>query len=395
MKHPLAAAIGIFLSALPALPGHATEYEPVVSEPRWIVPSTALPKEIRVQASNNNVAIAEHAGRLYLAWRSSKNHFAHAGTEMHLISSSDGGGSWDFERTIATGRDLREPFFLSFRGALQFFYLELGTKPTSFEPGAVWRISRSANGSWSAPQSWGEPGEVAWEFKVRNGQAWATSYRGNHYESGKGAIALHLSRSDDGIDWAPVDAGNPVVYKGGVSEAGFEFDSTGNLWAVTRNEDGDDSGFGSHVAYARSGALGTWEFPAKSDPARYDSPRMFQHEGEIYLIARRDLGGPFDRGFRHLPFAMRRLALWLRYWLTPKRTALYRIDRDARKVVHLQDLPSAGDTAFPSILQTGPHRFLVANYTSPPKRSRWSWLHGQISRKGTGIYFVTIDFRER
>jgi len=162
---------------------------------------------------------------------------------------------------------------------------------------------------------------------------------------------------------------------------------------VTRNEDGDDSGFGSKIAFARRGDYGRWEFPAKSDPERYDSPRMFRHAGEIYLIARRDIGGPFGSGFRILPFGLRKWFRMIAYSLRPKRTTLYWLDRGSRRVVPLLDLPSAGDTAFPSILRTGPHGFLVANYTSPLEHPGRHWFWGQVSPQGTRLYFAQIAFR--
>jgi hypothetical protein len=220
-----------------------------------------------------------------------------------------------------------------------------------------------------------------------------TSYKGNHYDLfGKSGIELYFKVSEDGYDFKPVDPGHPVVYSGGVSEAGFEFDASGDLWAVTRVEDGDASGWGSHLAKAKADAPGDWSFPKKTDPERYDSPRMFRHEDDIYLIARRDIGGPFDKGWRLLPFDLQRGLYLTAYSGRPKRTTLYRLDRENGKVVPVLDLPSAGDTAFPSIVQTGPHTFLVANYTSPVDKKDWSWIHGQLSKKGTAIYLTTITF---
>ena len=80
------------------------------------------------------------------------------------------------------------------------------------------------------------------------------------------------------------------------------------------------------------------------------------------------------------------------YWNRPKRTALYRIDKAARSVVHLVDLPSAGDTAFPSVRRTGADTFLVANYTSPLDDPDRTWLEGQGALDGTSIYLITLSF---
>jgi hypothetical protein len=79
-----------------------------------------------------------------------------------------------------------------------------------------------------------------------------------------------------------------------------------------------------------------------------------------------------------------------RIWLQAKRTALYRLDAVARRIVPILDLPSAGDTAFPSVARLGPDDFLVANYTSPIGNAAQSWLSGQLNE--TGIYFVRVSF---
>jgi len=182
--------------------------------------------------------------------------------------------------------------------------------------------------------------------------------------------------------------------RGGVSEAAFEFDEGGDLWAVTRNEDGDRSGFGSHVAWAPAGDLGAWRFPSPCDPERYDSPRMFRRGRELYLLARRDVGGPYDMGLDLLPIPLQRSIYLPAYSSRPKRSALYRIDRERHQVEHLIDLPGAADTAFPSVLRASADEFLVANYTSPLWFKHRSWLEGQLSVFGTSIYLVWLRFTD-
>jgi len=364
----------------------------VVSTPQWVVPGRGLPVEVSVQPSNNNVAIARHDGRLYLAWRSAPTHFASSETRLYVVSSADEGKVWRFEDKIELRADVREPHLLSLGGSLYLYFVEFGKSAYRFEPGRVWRSERAKDGGWGAPVRVPLDGEVPWDIQVRDGKAWMSSYAGAHYDLlHKGEIRVKLRESKDGLDWEP-KGGDAVVHRGGASEAAFAFDKEGRLWAMTRNEDGDDSGWGSALATAAPGEPRRWLFPAESDPERYDSPKLFEHEGEIYMVARRDVGGPFDRRWRRLPFVVQRLAYMLGYWSRPKRTALYRIDRPQRKVVWLQDLPSAGDTAFPSIVSTGPHSFLMANYSSPLDMQDASWLHGQISGRGTGIYLLRLDF---
>lgn len=371
------------------------EWTPKVSRPYWVVPSKALPSESAPMASNNNVGIVLHEGRLYMSWRSAPIHFAHRGAKLFILSSADFGRTWEYDGEIALGSDVREPNFVSLNGRLILTFFQAGKKATAFEPKKLFLIERIGPRQWSELRTWGNDGEIAWEMKVRDGRAWTTTYEGNHYAIGGATMQVHFKVSDDGINWKHVNESKPDLYKGGVSEVGWEFDSRGNFWAVTRNEDGDRTGFGSHLVFAPASDLSAWQVPKKSDPWRYDSPKMFRHGEEIYLVARRDVGGPFDRGWRRVPFNIKRWIYLARYSLRPKRTALYKIDRERRKVVWLQDLPGTGDTAFPSIVQTGPHSFLVANYTSPLRYPKRSWIWGQLSPQGTQVYFVNIDFARK
>lgn len=376
----------------------ARTYDVVASEPRFIVPSAALPAPIEPLASNANVDIQFHDGRLFMAWRSAPFHFASTETRMYVMSSADEGRTWDFEHEIRIGADMREPRFLSYRGRMQLFFFEAGVDRNAFEPMRIWRTERDGAANWRALEIFRDAPVVPWDLKVRNDIAYLTSYTGDHYAGGDEATSAELrvsfEQSTDGDTFQPV-GGRDVVYRGGVSECAFEFDRDGNLWVVTRNEDGDASGFGSHVCTAPASDLSAWNCPEQSDPERYDSPEMFRHEDEIYLVARRDVGGPFDRADPGLPFEDRKFENWITYSTRPKRTALYKIDREARRVVHLFDLPGTGDTAFASVQPTGRHTFLVANYTSPLDEPNISWIDGQNSERGTQLYLTTLTFLER
>jgi hypothetical protein len=366
---------------------------PVLSEAVWVSPSNALPKQVVPMASNNNVGITLHEGELYLAFRTSPTHFASVETVMHIIRSEDLGASWIYEATVSRGVDLREPHLVSWKGTLAFYFFEAGTSSYSFQPKSMLRMERKGPAGWTEPEAVGEPGEVPWDIKQRDGRLFLTSYKGSHYKVfGDSQVALMFKTSEDGITWTPVGR-ESTVYFGGVSEATFDWDLDGRLWAVTRNEDGDDSGFGSHLVRAAADDYGKWNFPAHSDPERYDSPKMFRQGAHLYLVARRDVGGPFDKGWNALPLSMRRILYWVAYSLRPKRTALYWIDRKREKVVHLFDFPrSSGDTAFPSVVRLDQHRLLVANYTGGDDDPEQTWFSSQISDQGTRIYLVTLTF---
>ena len=370
------------------------DYDFTISPPTWIVPSPALPTGVSPQPSNNNVAICFHEGRLFFAWRTSATHFAGPTTRLYVMSSPDLGKTWAFEDEVFMGDDLREPSLVSIGGRLFFRFFEAGTDPVKFEPKSLWRCERLGQGSWTTPRAWGQPGEVAWDVKVRGGQAYMTSYAGAHYGTGPSAIDVRFQSSANGVDWAPVGS-SAVVYTGGVSESGFELDETGALWAVTRDEDGDATGWGSHVVTTPPGATGSWSFPGRCDPQCYESPKMFRHGKDLYLVARRDPVAPFDLGISAFGVDVEKWINLVSYSARPKRTSLYQVDRTQKKVVTLADLPSCGDTAYPAVCRLDAHTFLVANYTSPLTHPDWAWIQGQLSPEGTQLYLATITFKKR
>src|SRR5689334_20381432 len=67
------------------------EYKPVISDPLWLAPA---------MASNNNVAIEFHGDRLFVAWRSAPIHFASTKAKLLIVSSADGGRSWQPDHEI-------------------------------------------------------------------------------------------------------------------------------------------------------------------------------------------------------------------------------------------------------------------------------------------------------
>ncbi len=363
-----------------------------MSEPMWVVPSKNLPASLALNKSNNNVAITIQDGTIFMAFRNSKTHFASPKSKMVVISSHDG-VKWDVEAEIALKKDCREPQFIFDGKNLHLTFFSAGTSPFKFEPGDVVRYTRTAQKTWEGPHLFLNKGEVMWDVKKRFGEWYMTSYSGSHYSIfGPSEVNLHFKKSTDGLNYTPVE-GREAVYQGGVSETGFEFDHLGNLWGVTRNEDGDQSGFGHQVIFAEKDHLSQWQFPDKSSPDIFMSPKMFRHQTDLFLIGRRQLGKkPFDRTPERWGMPIRRMANWLGYSFTPKATTLYQIDQATKKVHALFDLPSAGDTAFPSIIRLDAHRFLVANYTSRPDKRKISWIHGQLGQ--TYLYLVVLNFKE-
>ena len=217
---------------------------------------------------------------------------------MFIVSSEDGGKNWQLEKRLQLGTDVREPHFLLLPdGTFVFSFFEAGTDPLAFEPKGPQRMFYYGRGNWSDPEPWGKLNEVIWQIGSYNGTGYASSYEGSHYDFlARPDVALYFNKTEDGKTWTPMNSTVGQVYRGGASEVGWTFDLDGTFWGVLRNEDGDDSGWGSRIARAKAGDIGNWElFPkrGKSDPNIYESPRMFRHGNEVFLVARRDNEGVY------------------------------------------------------------------------------------------------------
>jgi hypothetical protein len=180
----------------------------------------------------------------------------------------------------------------------------------------------------------------------------------------------------------------PVVLTGGSSETDFVFLDDGSLLAVSRNEMGDETGWGMKICRAWPDALGDWQCVA--DRRKYDSPLLFRHRDQVYLIGRRNMTetGDYDLQRRDLCDFLQTLTYELDYWFRPKRCSLWRVDPDALAVEFILDLPSCGDTCFPGIVPLGRGNYLVYNYTSPLDGNDPFWLQGQLNP--TLIYGIML-----
>lgn len=380
------------------------EPPPTLGPTTQIAPGPGLPKEYQdlrtalAAKSNNNLDVVRHQGRVYLASRLSRDHFASPDTSMLVFSSSDE-QSWDFEARFTLGTDLREPRFLSYRGRLLLYLAKLGQSPLTFEPQGMVYSERLGPGRWSPPAGFYHPDEpyIPWRAKQRGGIAYLLTYKhGEHIYDFTGLpIDLEFLRSDDGLTWAPVAGSTAVVESGGGSETDFELDDRGDLYAVTRNEPGDSTGWGSKLCHASAAALASWS--CVHDAKKYDSPLTFTHAGRIYLIARRSLTDSGDYELTPgLPWsAQETLKNLADYSATAKRCSLWQLTPEGPAVRWVLDLPGWGDTCFPALLRddADPDHLIVYNYSSPlddPKNGELPWHSGQLGE--TRIYRTELRF---
>lgn len=381
-----------------------------VLETRRIVPSDGLPSVVDVKRSNNNLDVTRIGGRTYLAFRSADSHFAGDTTVIHVVSSDDE-RTWRPEARFAIGRDLREPRWLPLNGRLFLYVSVLGSSSYAFEPARVdvtelaspnhAASATSPEGADSPPsgnfgplEPAGLPGRVAWRTRVIDGRGFMTAYLGGEhlYSLDRKPMAVELYATTDGRHWLPADPAHPVVSHGGGSEADFALLPDGSLFAVIRNEAGDEGGWGSKLCRASRTALGAWI--CTGDPRKFDSPNVFVHEGEVYLFARRNLAneGRYDLGVGS--GLLRMLRNQLAYITEAKRCALWRYDMATGTVGFVLDLPSRGDTCFASVLPgDAPDRLVVYDYSSDIAGPELPWTAGQ--RRPTFIYRHVLEIARR
>jgi len=366
---------------------------PSFSDAITVVPdAAAMPAGVVSQTAHNNLDIVWHRGRLFFAFRTAASHFADDQVVMYVVSTTDQ-QSWQLEATIALGKDLREPRFLSLGDDLFVYFARLSPITLTFKPEAM-MLSQQLDGCvWSEPEEIdpvGEAGFIPWRAREIDGEGFVIGYVGGEeiYDVGSSAIDVHWLRTSDGRTFEPAVGDDSVVLSGGVSETDYAYRIDGSLVAVTRNEAGDGDGFGAKVCRAEPDALSHWSCAA--DPRKYDSPLVFAHEGEIYLVGRRQVAndGLFDLGMDELSAEDQLLEYQAQYWNTPKRCALWRVDGDALSIEHVLDLPSNGDTCFASVVPLNDQQYLLYNYTSPLDDPELPWNDGQFGP--TYIYRTTL-----
>ncbi len=369
-----------------------------VIDTRRIVPSDGIPTTTTVQHSNNNLDVIRHEGRVFLAWRTSPDHFAGPDTVIHVVSSTDE-ILWEHEASFAIGTDLREPRFLALGTSLFLYVSLLGTNPLTFEPMGVRVSERRLNGRWSDPVDIGLPGYIAWRTRTERGTPYMMAYLGGEhiYRFDGLPLSVDLLTTTDGYAWVPVDAARRTVYMGGGSESDFAIGDDGTLFGIIRNEAGDGLGWGSLVCRAPPGDVANWS--CHIDPKKYDSPLMFWHDGEAYLIGRRNVTetGNYDLMLTRGTAQTRTGAYQVDYAQRPKRCSLWRYVQAEDRIAYVLDLPSGGDTCFAAaIAGATADEIVVYNYSSDIDDPATQWLGWNQGQNGeTFIYRHVLRFTPR
>jgi len=310
--------------------------------------------------------------------------------------SSEDERAWRFEARFTAATDLREPRLLSLGGTLHLYMARLGTERLSFDPRGMWRSERRADGTWTDPVMFHREGFIPWRARVERGTPYLMAYVGGEHIYRFDGLPLEVEflTTRDGRTWSPVDAARPVVYRGGGSESDFTLGDDGTLYAVIRNEAGDATGFGSKVCRAPAGDLANWT--CRSDPRKYDSPWMFWHDGEAYLVGRRNVTdtGNYDLRMTGIEMAGQAGINQYRYAINRKRCSLWRYVQTEDRIAWILDLPSQGDTCFAAGFPSSTTgEWVVYNYSSPVDGDDPYWNRAQAGP--TRIYRHVLRFARR
>jgi hypothetical protein len=376
-----------------AVNAQASPPVPAQSAPAQVVPSAGLPPEVKDNRSNNNVHAVVHKGRTYMVFRTAKWHIASEDAYLYVISTTDQ-VHWRFEGSFTFGRDLREARLMSWHGKLFLYFAELGANPAAFEPGGTMVTQELAPGKWTTPQRILQDDFVPWAVKVHNGTPYMLGYTGGGgtFSPNPPDKQVFWLTTTDGINWTPVNPDKPVVYTGQCGETDFLFRPDGSLVTACQTENDDKLGWGAKVCTAPAADTSDWT--CSGDPRRLDSPYLFQHGDDVYVVARRqpNFGGDYDLHYDFLPDRNAKFAAYdAAYAGTTKRCAIWSIDTTTRAFAPLADIPGQGDTCYPVVLPQGRDKYLLYNYTSPLNGPDEPWgtalLHGP-----TLIYGETLTF---
>jgi len=303
-----------------------------------------------------------------IRWR---DHFflVHAASPYHMGSTqcrlvlrrSDDARRWETVREFSVpGEDIRDPKFAAIGGRL-FLYALPNKGVRALPYGTVYAVSTDGT-TWSEFERIAQPGWLFWRPKTRDGLRWyVPAY---WHEHGKSA----LFASTDGIEWEIVS----TIHEGDANdETDIEFLPDGRLLVTARLEVVADSPFGHPDAgtLIAVAAPPYREWPAvRSQVTRLDGPALFSWNDRLFAVARAQ---PGRRGrLTHLGSMMSR-----------KRTALFLVE--PQRLVHLSDLPSAGDTSYAGVvLHDG--CLYVSYYTSDIRRD-YPWVIGMLARSDIRI----------
>ncbi len=312
---------------------------------------------------NSNTDLIHWNDAFYLVHAQSPYHFASPECVLVVRRSTDA-CNWEELGTVnVPDEDIRDPKFAVFGDEL-FMYV-LKNVDFAAEPYTTSLTTTKDGIHWSPLEDMDLEGWLFWRPKTRDGKTWyLPAYWHEHGRS-------MLFKTTDGRNWEEVSE----IYNGDRNdETDIEFLPSGRMIATARLEV-SDSAFGHPEARTTVG----WADPPYTEwthtdsyVTRLDGPALFPYKGAVYAVG------------RHNPQTPR----WPHYFgsiFGTKRTALYKVEQD--KLIHLSDLPSAGDTAYAGVVIEGDT--LYASYYTSDINHDWPWIMGMLEE--SNIEMVKVD----
>lgn len=302
----------------------------------------------------------------WLAYISSPSHFASKQSKVVLLRSKDAKQWQEMARFSGDGEDIRDPKLAIIQDQLVLYAL----LNKQFDPEPYKTITAHSDDgmTWSAFADVTPAGWLIGRPVTRNHETWfAPAHRIDH-----GTAAL--LRSTDGVMW---DVHSTIHAGDRADETAVQLLADGSLLAVTRLE-----ASGGIFGNAEAGTLISsaqppfteWTQLGWSKVTRLDGPTLVRDGERVYALGRRQVrvaGRLLGQGSA----------------LGQKRSAVFRVQ--GGELIHLVDLPSAGDTSYPGAVIVDGNMF-VSYYTNDPRRDP-SWLIGML--RPTKIQMARIDLK--
>lgn len=299
----------------------------------------------------------------YLVYRSAPNHNDH--DSQLIVAASPDTTTWTTIATLTHDEDVRDPKLFVVGDKLTLYALK--NVASIANPYTTIAAVSSDGRTWSEwknvdPENW-----VYWRPKTPDdGKTWYAT------ASEMGFHNTALFGSADGLHWGKIST---ILDSEENNEVAISFISDGRLMSVARaagprpdifrGSEGASTMIGVSDAY-----LQDWSFQ-RSYVTRLDGAALFSVEDRLFGVGRYEpqreglltsAGSAFNR----------------------KRTALFLVTPS--ELIYLSELPSAGDTSYPSVLQVDEHIYIFY-YTSPPDRD-YPWILGLYLP--TSIYLAKI-----
>jgi len=359
-------ALGLLVLGLGALLLHAwlrpnrAEVDPRLALEHWDAVSDG--------EHNSNTDMIEWQGDFLLVHDERPHHLGTPAARLVVRRSPDARRWEALSRLRLPGRDIRDPKLAVIGGRL-FLYALPNSGTMAAPEGTVLATSDDAV-EWTPFEPVGPEGWLFWRPKSPDGGAtwYVPAYWKDHGES-------ILLRSTDGRSWQRLS----TIHRGdGNDETDIEFLPDGRLLATVRLEVTPDAVLGNADAATAIAVsdppYSEWRLTGRSQVTRLDGPALFRIDDTVFAVTRHQ---PEPRGpLTRLGSALAR-----------KRTAIFRVEPD--RLVHLTDLPSAGDTSYAGVVVRDGHLY-VDYYTSRIDRD-FPWLLGMFLRSDIRVARIPVD----